>query len=240
MRNLIIASLILLFSLPVTAQEQAEVHSDWSKPTFVRLDATFSSTEFHARWDISRCECGDLHILAEETLPDEILKGEQLLIDSDVLLVRGYESYTGLLPALLDSPVLMMQLLFVLLQKTEASGPSAVAAVVQADIGDPNEAIMLDSGVAFGGFPAPWTATGTISPITGGQYRYELRFGFDLPGAPGQWIQLSGLLDYGERDFPADDSMVLDGWSAAWLDLKTENHEGLAPGLTLAEFKTNL
>jgi hypothetical protein len=233
----------VLFLAPVWAQNSADepvlisAGTDWSKPYLTRVDVSFSSSVFHARWDISRCDCGDVHIVAEETLPDEIRKGEQLLLDNKVLLIRGYDNFEGPLAALMDSPMLMMQLLFVLLQYSEPAGPAAVSGVLIPDVSEQIEPLMLDSGVAYGAFPAPWSLTGTITPLAKNQFRYELEFGFNLVGDGEQTIELSGLLDYGQRSFPVTDSLKLDGWSAAWLDLKTENHKGLTPGMTLGKFK---
>jgi hypothetical protein len=235
MKKLIAALIAVSCSISVAAQDS--VYRDWSKPYFVRLDAGFSGTEFHARWDISRCDCGDLHILAEETLPDEILKGEQVLLDSKVLLVKGYETYTGPLSGVLDSPVLMMQLLFVLLQESAPSGPSSVIDELIPDISEAGRLLKVDSGIAYGAFPPPWSVSGKVSPMTAGQYRFDIHFSFELPGVGEQWIDLSGVLDYAERPFPVDDNMILDGWSAAWLELDTENHDGMTPGMTLGKFK---
>ena len=237
MNKILLTLVILLTALPVMAQEQAGEYDDWSKPTFARIDVAFSSADYHARWDISRCECGDLHIRAEETLPGEILKGEQLLIDNKVLLVKGYHGFTGPLPALLDSPVLMMQLLFVLLQETEPSGPSAVSGIVIADETELSRQIEVDSGTAYGVFPAPWVLSGAISPQDDGRIRFGLQFEFEMvaTGASdkGQQVSLTGHLDYSPTDFPVDDSLVLDGWSAAWLNPGPENQH--APQIGQAE-----
>lgn len=244
MKNLVIFILIFLPGMPVAAQENAANHQDWSKPTFTRMDVSFTSVDYHARWDISRCICGDMHIRAEETLPGEILKGEQLLIDSEVLLVKGYDTYTGPLPALLDSPVLMMQLLFVLLQETEPSGPSAVGGTVIADETEISRPIEVDSGTAYGVFPAPWTLSGAINPQGNGRIRFGLQFEFEMVGAEardrGQQVSLTGYLDYSDTEFPVNDDLSLDGWSAAWLNPEPESQQIPKTGQTLGELRKTL
>jgi hypothetical protein len=227
-------------AMPVYAQEKPVTANNWAKPFFTRLDITFSESAFHARWDVSRCECGDVYIIAEETLPDEIREGSQLLLNSEVLLVSGYKNYEGPLAALLDSPMLMTQLLFVLLQHSAPSGPVSVVKTLQPDVEKLKTPLLLDSGLAYGAFPAPWKLGGTITPLNTGQFRFELEFTFGLQDAGEQKMRLSGLLDYNKRDFPIGNSTVLDGWSAAWLNLKTENHNGITPGLTLGEFKKTM
>jgi len=244
-RNLSTLLLTIALATPAAAQNSIIPATPWSKPYFARVDATFAGGEFHARWDISRCDCGDLHIAAEETLPGEIRTGELLLIGADALLAKGYQGHTGEVAALLDSPVLMMQLLFVLLQKAEPAGPAAVDAARSPELADDSDPILLDSGVAFGGFPAPWSVKGKLEPTGGSAFRYDFRFEFALfPGAAGDAetdrIELSGTLDYAQREFPVDDSLVLDGWRAAWLGMGTENKSGLTPGLTLAKLKQQM
>lgn len=215
--------------------------TSWSQPFLTRLDISFAGGTFHARWDISRCICGDLHILAEETLPDEIRQGEQLLLQSTALLVRGYEGHEGAFSSLLDSPILMMQLLFVLLQKSAPSGPLAVAATLSPKISEPFHPIELDSGTAFGLFPAPWSLSGTIAPGRDGRFRYELQFDFArmVAGhAKGrEQIQLSGFVDYLEKPFPISDSGLLDGWSLEWRQPSDQDRPGLEPGMSLGQFR---
>jgi hypothetical protein len=233
--------LVLLVSLPATGQDNIPTGTAWSRPFFTRIDATFSSGEFHARWDISRCACGDLHLRAEETLPSEIRTGVQILLDNQALLVRGYESHEGELSALLDSPVLMMQLLLTLLQKSVPSGPSALTSAMEPDLVEPSLPLLLDSGVAFGQFPPPWSLAGSITPAPDNRIRYELRFEFNVQGADlsvqREHINLSGYLDFMEKPFPVNGSALVDGWSLDWIGQEQEARPVLKPGMTLGEFR---
>jgi len=244
MTKTVIALLILLSSLPVAGQDRIAAGTAWSQPFFTRIDATFSSDVFHARWDISRCACGDMHIRAEETLPGEIRKGEQLLVDHSVLLVRGYESHQGDLSSLLDSPVLIMQLLFILLQKAEPGGPAAVTANLEAEISEPKLHLELDTGIAFGLFPAPWSVAGTIGPRVQGRITFDLRFEFTVhqqDQEPGQsQVLLNGFLDYVEQPFPVDESEILDGWKLDWLQSSEEGQPELNPGVSLGQFRASI
>jgi hypothetical protein len=252
MKKVTFALLVLLASIPAFAQHELTAGTAWSQPYFTRIDATFSGGAFHARWDINRCSCGDLHILAEETLPQETRTGEQLLVESRALLVRGYENHEGELTALLDSPVLMMQLLYVLLQKAEPSGPAALTVALEPEIAEPSAPVLLDSGIAYGAFPAPWLLSGTITPAPGGRVRYELRFEFDVQDAESneqqgdqhevkhEQIMLSGYLDYAEKPFPLEGTSLLDGWSLGWLGRDHKDHPGLKPGMTLGQLRDSL
>jgi hypothetical protein len=245
MRKLTLTLLLMLTSLPVTAQESPiPTGTPWSQPHFIQVDATFSEGAYHARWDISRCACGDLHIAAEETLPGEIRTGEQLLVGNRALLVRGYKGFEGELAALLDSPVLMMQLVFVLLQRAEPSGPSSVTSLREANLSEPTVNIELDSGVAQGFFPAPWALSGTIGPAQGNAIRYQLKFSFDLENADResrrQEIPLTGRLVFEETPFPVEGEAEVDGWWLAWVHGNEDNHPGLKPGMTLTQLRDSL
>ncbi len=218
--------------------------TSWAQPFFTRLDISFAGGSFHARWDISRCSCGDLHIVAEETLPQEIRRGEQLLLDGSALLVRGYEGHEGPLSPLVDSPVLMMQLLFMLLQKTESSGPSTVTAALKAEISEPALPIELDTGTAFGLFPAPWSLSGTVGPNADGRIQFELNFEFslrtDAQQVISEHIKLSGLVDYKEKAFPVADSIMLDDWSLNWLHPSDAERPTLETGMNLGQYRAKL
>ena len=239
-----IALLILLSSLPVAGQDTIVAGTVWSQPFFTRIDATFSGDVFHARWDISRCACGDMHIRAEETLPGEIRRGEQVLLDGNALLVRGYESHQGELSSLLDSPVLMMQLLFTLLGKIEPTGPSSVNDKFEVDVREPDFGIELDTGIAFGLFPAPWSVAGTVAPGVQGRVAFNLRFEFATHQQGREpdrsQVRLEGFLDYAEQAFPIDESEILDGWKLDWLKASVQGNAELKPGISLAQFRASL
>ena len=240
MKKLATTLLILLLSLPAWGQGDLAAGTAWSQIFFARIDTTYSGGDFHARWDVSRSEHGDMHIRAEETLPGEIRTGEQLLLNGNALLVKGFENHQGDLSALLDSPVLMMQLLFVMLQKAGPAGPSALSETLEPEILEPQVPLLLDSGVATGQFPAPWSLKGTIRPAPRGRVIYELNFEFELRDAElniqKQEILFSGYLDYLAQKFPVDESTLMDGWTLEWLN-NDENHPELEPDMTLGQFK---
>ena len=242
--------IVLSLMLSAAAMAQSDEAQDstvpnagtaWSQPFLTRLDITFAGGSFHARWDISRCDCGDLYIRAEETLPQEIRHGEQLLVDNTALLVRGYDGHEGALLPLLDSPALMMQLLFVLLQKAAPAGPQVVHTMLNTDISEASVPIELDSGSAFGLFPAPWLLSGSIEPGAAGRFRYELKFEYsfraEINVSSREQILLSGFVDYTEQAFPVAGSELLDEWSLEWLQKNIAQRPGLEPGISLDQFR---
>ena len=128
-----------------------------------------------------------------------------------------------------------------LLQKAEPSGPPAVDAALRTEISESSFPVELDSGAAFGLFPAPWSLSGTIEPGADSRCRYELKFEYSLMvagrSAGREHIVLSGFVDYVEKPFPVADSSLLDGWSLEWLQKNIADRPGLEPGMNLDQFR---
>ena len=72
---LIQLSILLLFSaMPVLAELPPETR--WADPSSVRLDVEFPGNGYHATWDLHRCDCGDLLVRSELSVPGETETGE--------------------------------------------------------------------------------------------------------------------------------------------------------------------
>ena len=233
----LVISLVMLVVFSAAASEEIATGTPWTQPYFTRLDVTFPGG-FHARWDIYRCACGDVLIHSEETLPDGITTGEQLLVGGRVLLQRGFADGG---PAMLDSPMLMLQLLFVLLQKAEPSGPAMVDASMPVSKSDDNSPIMLDTGKAHGAFPAPWDLQGELRRVGDGSHRFELDFEFEAmyegQSAGRSAMHLSGALNYQPQAFPHADDMALEGWSMHFIQESDEEIFADQSAETLAELR---
>jgi hypothetical protein len=203
------------------AEVDIAADTPWAQSAFTRLDVDFPGGEFHARWDIHRCACGDILVQAEETLPEGPSTGELLLVGGRVLLARGFANMDPG-AALLDSPMLMLQLLLVLVQQAEPAGPAAISAEREVDLAEEREPLRLDTGTAHGGFPAPWRLGGMLRPAEAGSRRFDLSFefasGMVRRAAPDASMRLAGVMDFGDRAFPYDGKMRLKGWKVFMLD----------------------
>lgn len=215
-RWLLWAWLSLLLGFPGANAWAIEPGTHWAQPFFTRLDVRFPGQGFHARWDFHRCVCGDALIKAEETLPEGVSTGELLLVDGRVLLVRGFEGRGADRRSMIDSPLLMLQLLFVLMQKTLPEGPAALDERRELSHSDVRYPLELETGGARGGFPAPWEVQGVAYRFADGSHRFDLEFGFEtrLIGEPVKRseIKLSGMLDYRAVEFPVADDFSIKGW----------------------------
>lgn len=194
----------------------------WADPSSVRLDVEFPGNGYHATWELFRCECGDLLIRSELSIPGEVESGESLLVGGRVVLSRGFnETDDELLGASLDAPALMMQLVLSLLERVAAAGPSAVTSDIEISHEEPVNPIHLDSGGAAGSFWAPWTVRGTIKPLNQTQRQFDLQFQFST-GNPGEELlgsmRLWGLADYAKKGFPVEGSAKLSDWVLSWRD----------------------
>jgi hypothetical protein len=117
----------------------------------------------------------------------------------------------------------MMQLALRLLERSEPKGPAAVTEKRKAEVSDEVNYINLDTGTAAGGFPAPWSVTGTLSPEGESKRRFDLKFTFNTGGASGSaeeqgQMRLNGVADFSSSEFPLQDAMSLQGWLLTWRD----------------------
>lgn len=233
-------------ALPATlfAQEEtpAAIAADasWSDVSAVRLDVQFPGDGYHAKWQLHRCECGDLLIQSELNLPGETEKGQLLLVGQRAVLERGFKSEELETQMSWDAPALMLQLTAYLLERTMPGGPASVFQRTVISIEETREGISLDSGNAVGGFPAPWSVTASAEPYEDTHRRFDLKFTFNVPGTTETAeMRLKGIGDYAKRDFPLPDDMPLRDWIVTW---RSENDaaSGAEKPATLQELRERI
>jgi len=215
---LIFASMIMT---PGYSAAEISAETRWADPSRVQLNVEFPGDGYHASWELFRCDCGDLLVRSELNVPGEVEKGETLLVGGKAVLSRGFGERQAELGASLDAPALMMQLALRLLERAEPGGPAKITAATDVDLEDAIHHINLDTGVAVGGFRAPWKINGSISPPGQTQRRFDLRFTFSI-GAEGEVQQasmrLSGLAEFAGGQFPLPGSTRIGDWDLTWRD----------------------
>jgi hypothetical protein len=215
---------VLVFALcahPVHA-EVLGPNTQWKDPSSVRLEVDFPGNGYHASWQLFRCPCGDLLIRSELNEPGEVIHGDILLVSNRAVLSRGYEKNAEELLSY-DAPALMLQLALRLLERAEPKGPAEITKKRKVEVTDDINYINLDSGTAAGGFPAPWSVKGTLSPESDSKRRFDLKFTFNTGGAAGGKDQqgemrLSGVAEYAATEFPVADDLDLQPWLLTWRD----------------------
>jgi len=220
----VLFSALLMTSELVLAASSTEVK--WKDPSWVQLEIDFPGNGYHASWHLSRCQCGDLLIRSELNFPGEVTHGDLLLVSQRAVLKRGYEPEQAEQISF-EAPALMMQLALRLLERSEPSGPMAITERINVDVKELTRHINLDTGVAAGGFPAPWSVTGEIWPQTENQRRFELYFSFNSLGLEGSdqaqtQMVLAGVAEYARVEFPLNEDISLEGWDISWRNEQDE------------------
>ncbi len=213
----------------------------WKDPSSVQLEVDFPGNGYHASWQLYRCSCGDLLIRSELMVPGEVAHGDILLVDNRAVLMHGYGPEDAA-EISFDAPALMMQLAMRLLERAEPAGPSAITKRRKVAVEDKINYINLDTGVAAGGFPAPWSVKGSIWPQADTQRRFDLVFRFSAPGAAeGEQLKsqmkLTGVAEYAAGEFPLAADTSLKDWDLSWRDDKDAAAADAKKARTLAELR---
>ena len=237
----LVATLAMLLTGLQTATAQVEKGTLWRDAVVTELDVDFGGTGFHARWSYHRCRCGDLLVQVEQVAPDDILSGELLMVDGQVLLARDFEQQGVDIEPLIQAPSLMLQLAYAMLNRSQPKGPHAVN---QKQRWDETEKILdfrLDTGLATGAFAAPWAVKGSGWKTDAGHHRFDLLFEFtnSMPGEAEKTdsIRFSGDLDFNQQAFPYPESMDLEGWRIQWISRNELESKPVPKGLTLKELR---
>ena len=228
--------LALLLTGPQLANAQIEKGTLWRDAVITVLDVDFGAG-FHARWRYHHCDCGDLQVTVEQIAPDDILTGELLMVDGQVLLAKGFNQQGVDIEPLIQAPSLMLQLAYELLNKSQPKGPVAVKRKQSWDETEKKKDFHLDTGLATGAFAAPWEVKGSGWKTDTGHIRFELLFQFTI-SAPGQPVEtssitFSGDLDFTEQAFPYPETTSLDDWRIQWVSLNERESKTAGEGLTL-------
>lgn len=234
---LLTSGLLALSVLPQAAHGQIEEAMLWRDAVVSDLDVDFDGTGFHARWRYHRCDCGDLQVMVEQVAPDDMLTGELLMVDGQVLLSKGFEQQGEDIEPLIQAPSLMLQLAFELLTRSQPDGPASVNKKQAWNKREKSKNFHLDTGLATGAFAAPWSVKGSGWRAGSDHVRFEFVFGFTSsePGQPVQTssITFSGDLDFGQQDFPYPGTALLEDWRVQWISKDERKSNPAEEGLTL-------
>ena len=210
---------LLLVCVPVFLSADISPETRWADPSSVQLEIEFPGQGYHARWELVRCDCGDLLVHAWLEVPDESVYGDILLVEGRAVLTRGFGQYGEQAAASLDAAALMMQLALRLLERSEPGGPSKITGLKEVDLLDEINHINLDTGSAAGGFQAPWSIAGKITAPGKTQRKFDLSFTFTV-GAGSEVqkasMRLYGVADFEQSEFPVSGTSSLEGWDLAW------------------------
>jgi hypothetical protein len=211
----------------------------WADPSHVKLGVEFPGDGYHADWELNRCDCGDLLVRSELNVPGDVEAGETLLVGGRAVLSRGFAGDPEL-GSSLDAPALMMQLALRLLERAEPGGPARISADREIDLVEEISPILLETYSATGGFQAPWSLQGRISPAGETRRRFDLHFEFRVgAGSAAQrgTIRLKGVADFAALDFPVAGVGSLDDWKLTWRDADDPARVRAAEASTLDDLR---
>ena len=148
--------------------------------------------------------------------------GTIIVIGGRAMVMKDVERESGYEIDALDGTVLIHQLVMTLLDQAFPKGPSTVGAAAPIKIAQKKRAIRIATPSASGGFPAPWTLTGTARR-DGDRVDYDLRF-VVAADKPTKSYHFTGFWEQAPVP-PLDDDMPLDGWTVYWLTPMTSMSE---------------
>lgn len=187
--------------------------SEWSRGNRVLLGVTQPALGFAAQWRFERSTTGDILLERQENRAGRIDAGTFLLIDG-ALIVRDARLEPGKEIDAMNGPLLMLQLVLQLLDRSVPGGPGALTKDVRVDVSDNNRSIAVSGIGAEGEFFAPWRLTGTIGPASKGIVKFELDFSSAIRGQSGARYETSiaGIWENTAPPVVFQDTMNLRGW----------------------------
>lgn len=187
--------------------------SEWARGNRVLLGVTQPALGFSAQWRFERSTAGDIFLERQENRAGKIEAGAFLLIDG-ALIVRDTRLEPGKELDAMNGPLLMLQLVLQLLERSVPGGPSKLTHDMRVDVSEPSRAIAVTGVGADGEFAAPWRLTGNVGPAGKGIVKFELEFSSSIRGQSGARYA-TGIAGVWQNAPPAvvfQDSMNLRGW----------------------------
>ena len=230
---------LIILAFPAMA-DKLPAETRWADPSSVKLNVEFPGQGYHASWDLFRCDCGDLLVRAELSVPGVVETGDILLVKGEAVLTRGFGEYKDEASASLDAAALMMQMALRLLERSAPAGPSSIDGAVDVDLVDKINHIYLDTGYAEGVFQAPWSVSGKIAEAGDTRRNFDLRFSFavnDSGVVQQASMRLKGSAEFAATDFPVSASSDLAEWDLDW---RNKSDAMPVTGTTLGELRAQI
>jgi hypothetical protein len=204
----------------VAAQSQqpradtAQATSEWAKGNRVLLGVTQERLGFSAQWRFQRSANGDILLELEETRAGQARAGALLLVANGALLARDVPLARGRELDSFNGPLLMLQLVLRLLERSVPAGPESIKRELTIAAAEPERAVKVSAMGADGEFLAPWNVKGRVGPGADGQIRFELQFvsaSRDPRGVP-YATSIAGIWQNASPPLQLPDAMPLRGW----------------------------
>lgn len=155
-------------------------------------------------------------------------KGSLMLFGGKILAVKGDVFSNGPVIDVLDSGVLMQQLVIKLLTKALPKGAPDGDAVTNINHTETKDDIHVATASAHGEFKQPWHVEGTVGRDVHGQIDYALRFASTPPvGTPAEPPMVIRGYVTKDPNFSISDATSLEAWTVERLGMEIKRGQGM-------------
>ena len=184
----------------------------WQDFNVIKLSVEDNQNSWKANWLITiDKEKNTISIEKDDYFRNQNLKGTLIVLAGKTMLSRGLTLKKGYEIDALDTPIIMMQLLFDILNKTTPTGPSSVTQKLRVDHAEANMPIHISTKSASAHFNAPWRVEGLFSKSSKDTIEYNFSFATSVHDGINYTLKMNGEL-HQKANQTLDDTMKLDGW----------------------------
>lgn len=219
----------------VTAPDNAECGSGWRNGNRFVIRAKSKGQDIRAEWRYEFAENRDLKLGVSIASGENTQSGAVFLIDSSTMLTNGLTLTPGQEIDTLDVPVLTLQLVLDLLERTFPDGPSKIHGEQPAHSADNANGLKIAARGAKGYIPAPWRLDGKVERISSSKILFDLTLAFKpmLGNADEQVMQFAGFWEQRPTRAKFSDATKIEGWAIHRITQTKEPDSGIA----LSEFR---
>jgi hypothetical protein len=186
----------------------AAVPDDWFSPKRVTVTVSAPPAKDFSKVEMALTNAEDARIEISGVSDGKPYAGSLMVVSGTRLLAKGVPVQAGAEIDVVDAPVLQVRLASELLVRAFPGGPGTITAAKAVNLTEQKESIRINTQSAEGGYPAPWSLTGTAKP-DGSAKTFDLVFRCtgmkDAMRIAGTWTASGPALEL-------PDSMPLAGW----------------------------
>lgn len=199
----------------VTAPDNAACGSGWRNGNRFVIHAKSKSQDIRAEWRYEIAENRDLKLGVSINSGENTESGAVFLIDSSTMLTNGLTLTPGQEIDTLGVPVLTLQLVLDLLERTFPGGPSEIHGKQPARDADNAAGLKIAARGVKGYIPAPWRLNGAVERVSSSKISFDLTLAFKpmLANADEQVMQFTGFWEQRPIRATFSDATKIEGWA---------------------------
>lgn len=217
LKTIFLLTFSVVFSLPTFASTSTNssktIHqATWQDINSLKLSVEDNQNSWKANWFITiDKEKNTISIEKDDYFHNQNLKGTLIVLAGKTMLSKGLILRKGYEIDALDTPIIMMQLLFDILNKVLPSGPASITKNLKIAHSEANIPIHISTKSASAHFNAPWVVNGLFSQPTIDTIKYDFSFATSVHDGINYTLKMNGEL-HQKPNQTLDDTMALDGW----------------------------